>query len=131
MNELIYVVVGVLINDRDEVLITQRQAHQDLAGCWEFPGGKRESDEAPVAALIREFKEELGIDVLSASPWFQQTHDFTHKSVLLDIWFIDQYKGTPAPQEGQPMRWVPIAELKEYTFPAPNIVIVDKLIVTV
>lgn len=128
MSERLHVVVGILINDQGEILITQRQAHQDLAQCWEFPGGKRESGETPLAALMREFKEEIGIDVISASPWFEQLHDYPNKPVLLDIWFIEKYQGSPLPQEGQPMIWASVSSLDNYQFPEPNRKIVQKLL---
>lgn len=128
MSERLHVVVGILINDKDEILITQRQAHQDLSQCWEFPGGKRELGESPLAALVREFKEEIGIEVLSASPWFEHPYDYPNKPVLLDIWFIEQYQGIPLPQEGQPMIWAPISSLDNYQFPDANMSIVERLL---
>lgn len=128
MSERLHVVVGILINEKDEILITQRQSHQDLAQCWEFPGGKRESGETSQQALVREFKEELGLEVLSASPWFQQPHDYPNKPVLLDIWFIEQYAGSPIPQEGQPMIWAPVSSLDQYQFPEANQEIVQRLL---
>lgn len=126
MNRL-HVVVGVLINDRDEILITQRQAHQDFASYWEFPGGKKERHETAEHALIREFKEELAIDLDEYSPWFTHLHDYPHQSVMLDIWLISSFIGIPNPQEGQGMRWLPISKLQEYQFPEGNKVIIEAL----
>lgn len=127
MSDRLHVVIGIIINADDEVLITQRQAHQELAGLWEFPGGKCEPFETTYQALQRELEEELGIVLHEARPWLEVPHDYPQKSVLLDIWQIQSYSGVPMAQEGQGLCWCPIAALSQYTFPEPNRAIIEKL----
>ena len=98
-----------------------------MAGWWEFPGGKREPEEAPLAALRRELHEELGIEVLEAAPWFELVHDYPDKSVRLDIWRVDRYGGEVAGREGQALRWVTIEELPELALLEADWPIVERL----
>jgi 8-oxo-dGTP diphosphatase len=84
-----------------------------MAGFWEFPGGKRQPREAPLAALKRELDEELGIDVLEAEPLLELVHDYPDKRVLLDVWRVLRYDGEVAAREGQVLRWVTASECGE------------------
>ncbi len=84
-----------------------------LAGSWEFPGGKRQPGEAPLAALKRELDEELGIEVLEAEPVLELVHDYPDKRVRLDVWHVRRYRGQVTAREGQPLRWVTVAECRE------------------
>jgi 8-oxo-dGTP diphosphatase len=87
---------------------------------WEFPGGKVETGETVEDALRRELHEELAIEIASFEPLLTISHDYNDKSVLLDVWWIDGFRGEPHGREGQPLRWVSIAELDELDFPAAN-----------
>ena len=116
----IHVVAAVIIDAQGRILITQRPLHVHQGGLWEFPGGKLEAGETVYAALQRELHEELGIDVLQARPLICVAHDYPDKSVLLDIWRVDEFAGEPHGREGQPMERVPPERLAEYTFPAAN-----------
>jgi 8-oxo-dGTP diphosphatase len=124
----VHVVVGILLNSDNQVLIAQRLAHQEKGGVWEFPGGKVEAGELAFAALQREFKEEIGIDVISADPWMQVEYHYPHKSVFLDTWLITDYLGTPCGQEGQPIAWGSVHDLKNREFPEGNKPIIEKLL---
>ena len=102
----LHVVAGVLRDTGGRVLLTQRPAGKDLAGTWEFPGGKCEPGEAPAGALRRELHEELGIDVgalekLIAVPW-----QYAEKSICLDVYIVRAHAGTPHGREGQALQWV-------------------------
>lgn len=83
-----------------------------MAGGWEFPGGKVEADEQALAALKRELREELGIEVLDAEPLIAYEHEYPERRVLLDLWRVSLYTGEPSSVEGQPLQWVSIDELE-------------------
>jgi 8-oxo-dGTP diphosphatase len=107
------VLVGLIGDARGRWLVNQRRPGTDLAGFWEFPGGKRQAGETPFAALRRELEEELGIDVLSADPWLQLEHDYPDKKVLLDVWRVLDYRGEVSARVGQVLDWVAPARLAE------------------
>lgn len=109
--EPLHVLVGLIRDERDRWLVNRRRPGTDLAGFWEFPGGKRQTGETPLAALRRELDEELGIDVLTAEPWLRLEHDYPDKTVLLDVWRVLDYRGEVGAREGQALDWVPAAEL--------------------
>jgi len=123
----IHVVIGV-ITQNDQLLISQRLPHQVKGGLWEFPGGKVEANEQPWQALKRELREELDIDVLEATPWFQFEYHYPHGRVLLDIWRVQRFSGTAIGKEGQPIRWILPEALSQFEFPAGNKLIIDKLL---
>ena len=97
-------------------------------GLWEFPGGKVEPNERHYDSLVRELKEELNITVTSASPLMQISHDYSDKSVTLDIWKVTKFDGYAEGVEGQETRWVPLSELRDYNFPTANQAILERLI---
>jgi len=119
--------VAVVTNATGEVLIALRPNHVHQGGLWEFPGGKVESAETVEEALKRELLEETGITIEAASPFMCLNYDYGDKSVLLDIWRVCRFSGTPHGREGQPVLWVPQASLSEYSFPAANVAIVKAL----
>lgn len=110
----LYVVVGVLLDGRGDVLIQQRRAGTPRAGQWEFPGGKRENGEPAKAALTRELMEELGIRVESVEPLVGIAHDYDHARVWLDTYLITAYSGIVKGREGQAIAWTPIDRVTEF-----------------
>ena len=92
---MLHVVVGVVENERREVLLTRRAEHVDQGGLWEFPGGKVETGESVADALARELNEELGIRVTRARPLICIRHRYPNRDVLLDVWRIRTYQGEP------------------------------------
>jgi len=116
----VHVAVGVIPNDRAEVLISLRPINAHQGGLWEFPGGKVESGESLPDALRRELREELGIVVLQCSPMLQINHDYCDKSVLLDVWLIEEYAGSPTGREGQAIAWRKPVDLRLADFPVAN-----------
>lgn len=122
----IEVAVGVIV-DGDQIFLTKRAVHQHQGGKWEFPGGKRESDESMLTALQRELQEEVAIKVNSAEPLIAISHDYPDKSVLLDVYWVKDYSGTPSPNENQLSQWVSIKELSGVDFPDANVPIVKAI----
>ncbi len=110
----VHVLVG-LIGDADgRWLINRRRPGTDLAGYWEFPGGKLAAGEERFVALRRELHEELGIEVLTAEPFMELLHDYPQKRVRLDVWRVLRYRGRPLAREGQELAWVAAAGLVEW-----------------
>lgn len=81
-----------------------------MAGYWEFPGGKLESGEAPLAGLKRELAEELGIQVEAAESFLEHGFQYPDRHVRLDVWWVLAYAGLPESREGQVLRWVDVAD---------------------
>lgn len=127
MAKVVEVAVGVILRDK-EVFLTRRAKEAHQGGKWEFPGGKREAHESITEALSRELQEEVGIEVLTASPLIQINHDYGDKSVLLDVFTVSEFANEPESKEELEYRWVAINNLPEVDFPAANDVIVDKLL---
>ncbi len=115
----IHVVAAIIRDpqDQNKIFITQRKAGQHLQFCWEFPGGKLEKGELRIDGLQRELKEEVGIEIESATPYMTVTHQYDDKEVFLDVWNVEKYSGLIHGKEGQKVNWVAIGELDRYTFP--------------
>lgn len=120
MTQSIHVAAAVILDAAGQILIARRPADKHQGGLWEFPGGKVEAGETAPQALARELHEELGIQVRRARPLIRIRHDYSDKSVLLDVWRVVVFDGQARGCEGQPIRWVPPAQLNEYEFPAAN-----------
>jgi len=117
---MMHTVVGIITNARQEILISERPLHKSFGGLWEFPGGKVEPNEDPLAALKRELKEELGIEVRSANPFWQGYHHYPEYTVLLDVWQVLQFSKDPVGLEGQKIQWVTFQKLNQYPFLSGN-----------
>ncbi len=111
---------AVICNDQGQVLIAKRPLGKHQGGLWEFPGGKVEADEAVLDALKRELHEELGIEVEQARPLIRVHHHYSDKSVLLDVWRVDGFRGEPHGREGQPIEWCAVDALSAREFPEAN-----------
>jgi 8-oxo-dGTP diphosphatase len=116
------VVCVALIDADGRVLLAQRPPGKPMAGLWEFPGGKVHAGETPEAALIRELKEELGIDVAESclAPLTFASHGYEAFHVLLLLYVCRRWQGIVAPQEGQALKWVAAARLDDYPMPAAD-----------
>ncbi len=117
---VLHVAVGVIRDAHARVLIARRQPGIHLAGCWEFPGGKVECGETAADALRRELREELGIDATAASPLIKVRHPYPGRRVLLDVWQVTSFSGSPRGLQGQSLRWVDPEELPRIAFPDAN-----------
>src|SRR5688572_32259365 len=90
----VHVVAGVLRDVRGRILLARRTAGRDLAGAWEFPGGKVEPGETPEAALARELEEELGIRIGASTPLIRVPQAYAHKRIVLDVRVVATFDGT-------------------------------------
>lgn len=106
----IVVAAGILRDADGRILIAQRPAGGHAGGFWEFPGGKLNPGESPAEALVRELREELGVSVELATPFMAYRHDYPERSVELHVFTVERYTGDPRGVEGQPLRWVSVAE---------------------
>ena len=116
----VILVVAVALVDADgRVLLAQRPQGKTMAGLWEFPGGKVQRDEAPEAALIRELKEELDIDVTEAclAPLTFASHRYERFHLLMPLYVCRRWQGIVTPREGQALTWVRAQKLDQYEMP--------------
>lgn len=125
---MLEVVAGVLRDAGGRVLLTQRGPGSDLAGLWEFPGGKREPGESPESALRRELHEELGIDVGAVRPLIAVPQAYPHKRIRLDVFEVLDYRGTPQGREAQALAWVEPEALADYAMPPADLPVVSALL---
>ncbi|STZ77462.1 NUDIX domain-containing protein [Bergeriella denitrificans] len=104
---LVHVVAGIVLNRRGEYLLSSRPEGKPYAGYWEFAGGKVEAGESDLQALKREFAEELGIDILRATPWLTKVHAYEHAHVHLRFLWVeaDDWTGDIQAKEGQTWSW--------------------------
>lgn len=115
------VAVAVIYDNQNRVLITQRPLHATHGGMWEFPGGKLEDDELPDSALIREIKEEVGVDILEYSFLGEITHNYAQKTVHLLVFSVTKFCGEALRCESQlDLLWVDVDKLANYSFPEAN-----------
>ncbi|MDR1076826.1 MAG: Nudix family hydrolase [Xanthomonadaceae bacterium] len=113
----IHVVAGVITDTRGRILLARRTGNSDLAGLWEFPGGKREPGETSEDALIRELREELGIEAEVGERLIEVPQLYPDKRLRLEVRRITRWKGSARGREGQALTWVPADKLLRYSMP--------------
>ena len=116
----IILVSAVALVDADgRVLLARRPPGKSMAGLWEFPGGKVEPGETPEAALIRELKEELGIDTKESclAPFTFASHAYEKFHLLMPLYVCRRWTGTVTAHEGQELAWARPARLGDYEMP--------------
>ena len=108
-----------LIDPDGRVLLAKRPQGKTLAGLWEFPGGKVEQAETPEDALIRELREELGINVEQSclAPLTFASHTYEDFHLLMPLFVCRRWQGMVQGLEGQELKWVHAADLKNYPMP--------------
>ncbi len=126
----ILLVTAVALIDADgRVLLAQRPEGKSLAGLWEFPGGKVEPGETPELALIRELREELGIDTWKSclAPLTFASHSYDDFHLLMPLFACRKWDGIPTAREGQTFAWVAPARLRDYPMPPADLPLIPIL----
>ena len=131
--DMLLVVAAALIDADGRVLVQQRSAHRSMAGLWEFPGGKVEPGETPETALVRELREELGIDTETAclAPAGFASEALGSKHLLLLLYVCRKWRGVPAALDAQGLKWVRPLDLHGLAMPpadSPLIGLLEALI---
>lgn len=119
----VHVAVGLIVQN-DHALIAWRDGSRHQGNRYEFAGGKVDAGETAQAALVRELREELGIEVTHSRFLHTLRHQYADKLVCLHVFYVDAFDGQPVGQEGQPVHWVPVNTLADLTFPDANAPIV-------
>lgn len=104
-NKVIDVAVGVLCRSDKTVLFARRPEGKEMAGYWEFPGGKIERGESVHEALVRELQEEIGVHIKVSKHWQTIEHIYPHAHVLLHFQIVRDWLGDPYAKEGQTLLW--------------------------
>lgn len=113
----IHVVAGVISDARGRILLARRTEGRDLAGLWEFPGGKIDPGETPEQALVRELREELGIEASVGEAVISVPQQYPDKRLRLDVRRIERWTGIVKGLDGQALVWVPPHKLASYAMP--------------
>ncbi|MCC7635856.1 Nudix family hydrolase [Stenotrophomonas rhizophila] len=123
----IHVVAGVITDARGRILLNRRTEDRDMGGLWEFPGGKREPGESSEQALVRELREELGIEA-EVGEWIMDVPQiYPDKRLRLEVRRISSWKGSPRGREGQAITWVAPEKLSRYSMPPADLPVVAAL----
>lgn len=117
--EIIQVAAGLVFH-KGKLLITQRRPKDHLGGLWEFPGGKLELGESFVECLVRELREELGIDVAVREEIEDITHAYPEKTVRLKFFRCELRRGVARPIHCHALAWISRVDLGRYEFPAAD-----------
>lgn len=127
--KIVLVSAVALIDREGRVLLAQRPEGKSLAGLWEFPGGKVEPGESPEAALIRELREELGIETKASclAPLTFASHSYEHFHLLMPLFACRRWDGIASGQEGQNLAWVRPDRLKDYPMPPADLPLIPIL----
>ena len=119
MKNMVLVAAAALVDADGRVLICQRPEGKQLAGLWEFPGGKVEAGETPEACLIRELDEELGIQVTHAclAPFVFASHEYESFHLLMPLYLCRRWSGTIQALEHAGLAWVKPNRMGDYPMP--------------
>ncbi|MBE1294089.1 MAG: 8-oxo-dGTP diphosphatase MutT [Rhodobacteraceae bacterium] len=125
----VLVAAVALIDVDGRILLAQRPEGKSMAGMWEFPGGKIEAGETPEVALVRELKEELGIDTWESclAPLTFASHSYDDFHLLMPLFACRKWDGIPSAQEGQTLAWVKAKDLRNYEMPPADIPLIPIL----
>jgi len=120
-------VSAALIFRDGRLLIAQRHAKSHLGGLWEFPGGKREAGETFEQCLVREIREELGVEISVGGLFEDIAHAYPEKTVHLRFFTCKLLAGEPQPLDCAALKWVTKPELADFEFPAADAQLLEKL----
>jgi len=130
MTRIVLVAAIALVDADGRVLIARRPEGKAMAGLWEFPGGKVEAGERPETALIRELKEELGIDISEAclAPLTFASHSYPDFHLLMPLYVCRRWQGLVTAREKQELAWVKPLKLRDYAMPPADLPLIPHLI---
>ena len=116
---ILFVAAAALVDSEGRVLICQRPQGKQLAGLWEFPGGKVEPGETPEECLIRELDEELGIKVTHdcLAPFVFASHGYESFHLMMPLYLVRRWEGFVTAREHEAVAWVKPAKLADYPMP--------------
>jgi 8-oxo-dGTP diphosphatase len=128
--KLVLVAACALIDADGRVLIAQRPEGKSLAGMWEFPGGKIETGERPEETVIREMREELGVEIKEPclAPFAFASHAYPDFHLLMPLFVCRKWEGVVTPNEGQKVKWVRPREMRDFPMPPADTPLVAMLI---
>lgn len=117
--KMLIVAAAALVDVDGRVLICQRPEGKQLAGLWEFPGGKLEPGETPEACLVRELEEELGIKAAQAclAPFVFASHTYEDFHLLMPLYLLRRWEGLVQRREHQALAWVKPSQFETYPMP--------------
>jgi 8-oxo-dGTP diphosphatase len=130
VSKSLLLVAAAALTDADRrVLIAQRPVGKSMAGLWEFPGGKVDPGETPEQALVRELREELGIEVCleCLAPFVFASHAYDKFHLLMPLFLCSKWEGEITPREGQTIKWVRASRLNTYPMPPADIPLIPHL----
>jgi 8-oxo-dGTP diphosphatase len=127
---LVLVAACALVDADGRVLIAQRPPGKQLAGLWEFPGGKVEPGETPEECLIRELREEIGVEtkVACLAPLTFASHSYDDFHLLMPLYVCRRFEGIAVPREGQKLKWVRPRQMRDYPMPPADAPLIPTLI---
>jgi 8-oxo-dGTP diphosphatase len=127
--KIVFVVACALVDADRRVLIAQRPEGKQLAGLWEFPGGKVEAGETPEAALLRELKEELGIETKSAclAPLTFASHTYDDFHLMMPLYVCRKWQGVVQNLEHADLKWVRPQKLRDFDMPPADLPLIAPL----
>ena len=121
-------VAAAIIFHDGQILISQRDERSHLSGYWEFPGGKREPDESFEECVMREIREELNVDIEVEGFFETVQYEYAEKIVLLNFYSCRYLRGEAQALGCRQCKWVPLRELRGYSFPPANEPVLQKLL---
>lgn len=126
---MLFVVAAALTNQAGEILLQKRPEGRQMAGLWEFPGGKVDAGESPESALIRELKEELGIEVeaQNLTPLTFASEPLGDRNLLLLLYRCNAWAGEPQPLDTPELRWLQPSEMRDLPMPPADVPLVTAL----
>lgn len=127
---ILLVAACALVDADGRVLLAQRPDGKQLAGLWEFPGGKVEPGETPEETLVRELAEELGIETKTAclAPLTFASHSYETFHLLMPLYVCRRFWGTPRPLEAKALKWVRPMQMRDYPMPPADAPLIPFLI---
>jgi 8-oxo-dGTP diphosphatase len=127
---LLLVVAAALVDAQDRVLVAQRPPGKQLAGLWEFPGGKLDPGERPEEALTRELAEELGVivETRDLAPLTFASHAYEAFHLLMPLYLCRHWRGEPQAREGQALAWARPSELDAAVMPPADAPLIAPLV---